>query len=429
VATTPASEPRPGLRARAAEVWFDTFHRRLSARGRLLFWAVISLAVIGLDTRITQVYLLFGGAVGLFAAAFGCALLPPPRARATLHLPDRCTAGAPVTVRILVGPAAPSDAGPVRISWQAPPALAGLIAVAPDVVDVVLEAGAPAEARASLTALRRGRYELPWPDIRRPDPLGLAFTKKAPHGERALLVHPRFFAMDDLVVPAGRRYQPGGIPLSSSAGESLEFMGVREYRAGDPLRAIHWRSFARRGAPVVMEFQEEYFCRTALVLDTFADRAGGAPARASFEAALTVLASIADRFSRSDAVVDILAAGPDVYEVSAGRSLAPLDHVLDVLACIEPSPAAPFAEIGPSLMERLARLTAVFAVLLDWDPARAEFLGRIRALGTPVHVFLVRAAPPTLSVEEARRAYDAFTVLTPDDVEGRLEAPPSGGRT
>lgn len=79
------------------------------------------------------------------------------------------------------------------------------------------------------------------------------------------------------------RSEPGCSPgpLSSSTGDAIEFVGTRDYREGDPPRNIHWRSWARRGAPVVKEYQEEYFCRIALILDTFlparetdADRGG-----------------------------------------------------------------------------------------------------------------------------------------------------------
>ena len=67
-----------------------------------------------------------------------------------------------------------------------------------------------------------------------------------------------------------RKYQPGGVALASSIGESDEFVALRDYRAGDPMRRIHWRSWARVGRPVVREYQDEFFVRHALVLDTFA---------------------------------------------------------------------------------------------------------------------------------------------------------------
>jgi uncharacterized protein (DUF58 family) len=42
---------------------------------------------------------------------------------------------------------------------------------------------------------------------------------------------------------------------SPRAGYGNEVFGVREYRAGDSLRRIHWRSSARHGELVVREFE------------------------------------------------------------------------------------------------------------------------------------------------------------------------------
>jgi uncharacterized protein (DUF58 family) len=256
----------------------------------------------------------------------------------------------------------------------------------------------------------------------RTDPLGLFCTARVRQPDRVALVYPRFYEVDEFPVPVGRRHQPGGIPLASSVGDSIEFVGTREYRPGDPLRRIHWRSFARRGKPVVKEHQEEYFSRIALVLDTFLPKRPRPRERARFEAAISTLASVAEHFSRSEEVVDILAAGPDLYEVSTGRSLGYLDNVLDVLACLEPSPAPPFESIGPPLFERLERLTTVVAVMLEWDEAREAFLRRVRAMGVAVHVLLVHEGETRTPWASVSAELGEIERLTPAQVEARLAA-------
>jgi len=237
-----------------------------------------------------------------------------------------------------------------------------------------------------------------------------------------VLAYPRYCTLDALPLPVGRRYQPGGIPLASELGDSLEFVGTREYREGDPLRRIHWRSWARLGRPVVREYQEEYFSRIALVLDTFLPRRPRPRERARFEAAVSMLASVADHFSRSEEVVDILAAGPDLYEVSAGRSLGGLDDVLDVLACLEPSPAPPFESIGPPLFERLERLTTGVAVLQGWGDARAALLRRVRAMGVAVRVLLVHEGETRKPWASVSADLADIARFTPAQVEARLAA-------
>ena len=232
--------------------------------------------------------------------------------------------------------------------------------------------------------------------------------------------------MESFIVPLGRKYQPGGIPLASSTGDAIEFVGTREYREGDPIKHIHWPSFARRGEPVVKEFQEEYFCRIAVILDTF--RAPGAKAgdERAFESAISVTASIADFFSKGEYIVDILAAGPDIYEVSAGRSLAYLDNILDVLACLEPCVQPPFQTISPVLFDKLAQITTVVAVLLDWDDQREEFLRSVKMLGAAVRVIIVREGETANPWQHIGDELGEVSLMTPEEVE-RARAAAQGG--
>ena len=121
-------------------------------------------------------------------------------------------------------------------------------------------------------------------------------------------------------------------------------------------------------------------------------------------------------------MVDILAAGPEVYEVSAGRSLAYLDNILDVLAGLEPCPDAPFAAIGPALFEKLARITTVVAVLQDWDEPRERFLREVKALGTAVHVIVVHEGATTLPWAGVGAELGHIVHMTPADVDRLIAA-------
>jgi uncharacterized protein (DUF58 family) len=392
---------------------------RLTARGRYLLWTALALGFMGADTRRSQVYVLFAVAMGTLVAALVVSAARRPHARLECALPGRATAEAPLVLRArVVAEGGPRDH--LRLSFPRPMRGDGRIAVRPRETLLAAAPEAPTEARVELRAPRRGRYVLRRPTLRATDPLALAAGPAPRGGEHVLLVYPRFYRLEHFAVPAGRRYQPGGIPLSSSTGDAIEFVGTREYREGDPLRTIHWRSWARRGQPVVKEYQEEYFARIALVLDTFVPARPRAAEERSFEAAISVLASIADHYSRSDYVVDILAAGPEVYELSAGRSLAYLDNILDVLAGLEPCREPPFAAIGPALFDKLARITTVVAVLQDWDEARERFLREVKALGTAVQVIVVHEGPTTRRWQDAGADLGEIVLMTPEDVDRRI---------
>ena len=400
----------------------EQHQERLTPRGKYLFWTMAAFAMVGLDTRRTQVYVLFAGLAGLFAVALLFLALGRRRARLECRLPERAIAG-----RTLAIPARVTGAGDAArdllLSFPRAPTFWGTgIGVTPRQVLLAAPEAASVDVAVNFRAERRGRFVLPQPTLRATDPLGLLAARAAGGGDQVVMVYPRFYPMPEFPVPAGRRYQPGGIPLSSNTGDAVEFVGTRDYREGDPIRNIHWRSWARRGQPVVKEYQEEYFSRIALVLDTFLPQRASAADRRGFEASISLLASIADHFSRSEYVVDVLAAGPDLFQVSAGRSLAYLENILDVLACLEPCFAPPFETVAPTLFDELAQITTVVAVLQDWDAPREAFLKRVKALGTDVRMLVVRERATTRAWQEASTGLGEINALTPADVERSLSA-------
>jgi uncharacterized protein (DUF58 family) len=398
------------------------WQQRLTSRGRVLLPLSVALAFLGVDTRQALGFVLFAFAAGPLAVALVLVWRRAPRVEIRGALPTTLTAGRTVATSVEIAPAPDAAAGPLVLTRPAPLGDDSSVRVEPAEAFVECEPGRPVRVRLEVTAERRGRYRLPGLMAGRTDPLGLFCAARVQQPERFALVYPPFYEIDEFPVPVGRRHQPGGIPLASSVGDSIEFIGTREYRPGDPLRRIHWRSWARRGKPVVKEHQEEYFSRIALVLDTFVPGRVRRGDRDGFEAAVSVLASLADHLARSEEVVDVLIAGPEVYEVTAGRSLGSLENVLRVLACVEPCARPPFADVTPRLFDRLARLTTVVAVLLDWDEPRLVFLRRLRALGVAVRVVLVRRgrAPDSFAAVGDELGGGAFVSV--EDVQRRLEA-------
>ena len=143
------------------------------------------------------------------------------------------------------------------------------------------------EVRIEMTPLRRGVLRFKGLSLARSDPLGLfrAFIRLSEPD--SILVLPRRYPLPPIAFPGLLKYQDGGVALASHVGQSEEFVSLRDYRNGDPIRHIHWRSWAKAGKPVVKEFEDEFFVRHALVLDTFTDH----PNSEVFEEAVSVAAS------------------------------------------------------------------------------------------------------------------------------------------
>jgi uncharacterized protein (DUF58 family) len=86
------------------------------------------------------------------------------------------------------------------------------------------------------------------------DPLGLLrveLTGEVPTDAVVLPATPRLRGVEHQVAWA---LEVGEDALH--AGHGTEVIGVREYRPGDPVRSVHWRTTARRGVLVVRELAE-----------------------------------------------------------------------------------------------------------------------------------------------------------------------------
>ncbi|MCB1125916.1 MAG: DUF58 domain-containing protein, partial [Verrucomicrobiae bacterium] len=226
---------------------------------------------------------------------------------------------------------------------------------------------------------RRGPLVLTGGLVARRDPFGLfrAFSRvRKPH---TVLVLPRRYPLPPLALPGRTQYQRGGVAMAAGVGESEEFISLREYRQGDSLRRIHWRSTARRGEPIVKEFQDEHFTRHALVLDTFCEAAHDA----LFEEAVAVAASFACTIPDQDSLLDLMFVGPDTVCVTTGRGVGHAQQMLEVLAAVRPCRENRVGDLRTLVLNHVERLSGVLLVCLEWDDGRRDLARRLRALNVP----------------------------------------------
>lgn len=235
------------------------------------------------------------------------------------------------------------------------------------------------EVTVRVLAHRRGPLVLAGGLLARPDPFGLfrAFSRvRKPH---TVLVLPRRHPLPPLALPGQSQYQRGGVAMAAGVGESEEFVSLREYRQGDSLRRIHWRSTARRGEPIVKEFQDEHFTRHALVLDTFCEAAQDA----LFEEAVAVAASFACTIPDQDSLLDLMFVGPGTVCVTSGRGVGHAQQMLEVLAAVQPCRKNRFADLRTLVLDHVDQLSGVLLVCLEWDAPRRDLARRLRTLRIP----------------------------------------------
>ncbi|MDQ6917990.1 MAG: DUF58 domain-containing protein [Candidatus Dormibacteraeota bacterium] len=135
--------------------------------------------------------------------------------------------------------------------------------------EVALEAGTGVVPAAGWTAVRRfgpvrrGPLSANRMVVESADPLGFFRTRRQDRGGAMAVVLPLFTSLSD-------RLQVREVESQLTlvrAGHGTDLYGVREYRSGDSLRRIHWRTSARRGNLVVREFEPPGLKVLALLLD------------------------------------------------------------------------------------------------------------------------------------------------------------------
>ena len=277
--------------------------------------------------------------------------------------------------------------------------------------------GASVTLGMGFTPRHRGRIELTGVRLGRADALGLARGLVRLELPAHVIALPRRYRLPPLALPGRRKFQPGGVSLAASVGDSEEFFALRDYRPGDPLQRLHWKSFARTGKPIVKEFQDEFYERHALVLDTGRARA----ADAAFEEAVSIAASFVYTLDTQECLLDLLFVSGDgaqsaaVRTYTGGRGQLHPANLLEVLAGVAPTAPGDFADLARAVMARRGSLSSLVVVLLDWDAARRAFVAAARASGLQVRALLV-CSP----AQAPRDPAGGLTVLHPGEIERGL---------
>jgi uncharacterized protein (DUF58 family) len=324
----------------------------LSSRGRTF----ITVGLISLASGLML------GVVDLERLGVLLLVLPVPawlavrQARAGLRVghavtPSRIVVGEQAQVRLVLGNPHSFGTGPLRITETVPGGRPLRFSVA----------GVRGRQRRTvaypLPALRRGHYTVGPTSVMASDPFGLvtADTQSTDVGE--LVVRPKTTRLADLSLPIA--WRDGAATLSHSVGSGgSDDASVREYRHGDDLRKIHWRSTARSGAFMVRQEERPWHGESLVLLDHRAlayPTIPSQPDSVALEWAISAAASIACHLAERGRRVAVVTGDGQVAHDSSPA-------ILDMLADVKPALRADLEPLTAALTG-LGRDAAVFAVL------------------------------------------------------------------
>jgi len=393
--------------------------RRFTAAGLVVMTTVGASAVLGLDTKQNVIYQIFTFLLPLLLVSMVWSLFFRARFTVDRKLPKFATAGEPFTYHLEIRNLSPKVQKGLSL-FENPddprPSLEDLInAREPGeekrniwdrktlyyrwrwltrmnqkvfVKEHPLPTLSPNENRRISAEVRprsRGYLNLKSVTVTRPDPLGLFRSTMTIENRQSVLVLPKRYTLPAIDLPGIRKHNSGGVALASSVGNSDEFVSLRDYRPGDPIKQIHWKSSAKANELIMKEFQDEFFVRHALILDTFQKR----PHSNVFEEAVSIAASFVCGLHTQESLLDLMFVGARAYCFSSGRGLAHTDKMMEILACVAACNDKSFSILSPMVVRHAPLLSGCICILLNWDEERKTVVRHLKAMGVPVMVMVI----------------------------------------
>ena len=340
--------------------WWRRLRRRLrpprrlrfTREGRVIVLLSVGVGFAAINTGNNLLYLLLGWLLSFIIASGILSEMTLKRLTVDRRPPPRVFAGEPFLMEVVI-----ENGKPNRASFSIE--VEDLVGTTPlDKRCYFLKIPAGKSQRTSYrhTFIKRGLYTLTGYRLATKFPFALFRKSRDVDAPLEVLVYPARVAV------------PRPTPRTTSRGEATanrlgrrgEFFGLREHRASDDRRDVHWKSSARTGRLLVREYEDELARKVVIGVDTalpadvreaITDGALTPAAEAqvaAIERAISVAASLAAAYLEVNWTVELVARGAHVpagigrmHEAKIMRTLALLPYVGEEVAF---APIAPRVE-------------------------------------------------------------------------------------
>jgi uncharacterized protein (DUF58 family) len=191
---------------------------------------------------------------------------------------------------------------------------------------------------------RRGLFTLGPTTLRSGDPLGLCSLEIEQPNSTVLLVLPPVLPLPPIEIAAGGRTGAGRKTRRSALETTVSVETVREYAPGDPFKAIHWPTSARRDSLFVRQFEHTPSSDWWVFLDLQEEAQAGSGTASTTEHGIILAASLVDKGIRQGNTVGLVACGKELAWVAPQKTSGHLMSILRTLAVIQPG-EMPLAEL------------------------------------------------------------------------------------
>jgi uncharacterized protein (DUF58 family) len=160
------------------------------------------------------------------------------------------------------------------------------------------------------------------------DPFGLFHVERRVPDVGPFAVFPRVWPVAGIETLGAR---PSLSPQELTAGrpgQSLAYLGVRDFRPGDDLRRIHWPATARRGAPAVKEHEVDLVPYFTLFVDLDRAHRAGTGRKSTLEYLVRTSACLVWTAAGRGDLVQVMGEGARSLEVPPGAGTLHATQVL-----------------------------------------------------------------------------------------------------
>lgn len=201
-------------------------------------------------------------------------------------------------------------------------------------------------------APRRGEARTGWVELRSAAPFGVAERRRRLPADATTLVLPRVVPLGALPFVDLASSREPATETEPRRGQGPEYLGVREYRPGDPIRQVHWRLTARHGELVVRDLEEHRVPRLALWIDTSLDDV-------ALDEACSAAASIVTAATATGAGVRLAAAAETGMTLASRAGMQALHRWLARLSTSDVPAATAIGWLGGDATRGVGTLVAV----------------------------------------------------------------------
>jgi len=351
--------------------------------GARLLWTVATLAAAAIAVSVfpdfqTQ-WLVLAAAlivVSILDLVLGLRVPVPVVAR---QVPASLSLGVPVEVRLrLRNPSAASIRAEVYDHHPASFECRGLPRT------VAMGARQWTEVAYETRPLARGEVLFERTELRIFSPLMLWQMTRRAGEDMPVRVYPNFRALARYTLFAtDNRLSQIGVLQVRKRGEGMEFHQLREYRQGDPPRAIDWKATARTGRLISREYEEEKDQRVLLVIDCGRRMASKDSELSHFDHTLNAALLLAHVALRQGDAVGMLTMGGVQRYCEPRKSVAAVHAILNRAYDIEPTLAVPdYQQAARDVMREQRRRALVIMLTNLRDEDDDSLLPALKLLRT-----------------------------------------------